>query len=558
MSHHRRLIATAAMLAAGVVAVPSTAAAAAPSPVGAAARPVAAGASALPKALSAGFRTFTSPASDSERGQGVPVGATSSQGVAATPDPTLRVGLTGTTDSAYGLNLVTSVTGAAGVPLTVTVAWGDGSTSTATLTGSGNVTSDHTYPQVGAFKATVTVTDGRGDTVTNSLSGVTAGSDLTPFGPTRLLDTGTGLGAPKAKVGPDSVLRLRIGGNHGIPTGVTAAVLNVTVADPTSSGHLSAYADGTALPATSNINFVAGQTVPNQVVVTVGADGYVDLYNASGGTVNLITDIAGYFSTTAASGYTPITPHRLLDTRKGIRVAQAQVPGHSSITALIAGAHKGVLPATGVTAVALNITASGAKGAGFLSVVPDGVTSITTSNVNFGANQTIANAAIAPVGADGRIRVYNGSALPTDIVVDVVGYYSAASRGAYVPLPPTRLLDTAAPAVSALPGGDYLHLALNVAWANVTSWVLNTTVTDTATGGSLAVGWDPNTQEMYLFGSAGRPATPLYSSLNWTRGETVANLVQARPGPYGLVDFWNTGTGSTDLLVDAFGMYENR
>lgn len=47
------------------------------------------------------------------------------------------------------------------------------------------------------------------------------------------------------------------------------------------------------------------------------------------------------------------------------------------------------------------------------------------------------------------------------------------------------------------------------------------------------------------------------STLNWLRGQTVPNLVQASPGPYGIIDFWNSGTGSVNLVIDAFGYYQN-
>ena len=64
---------------------------------------------------------------------------------------------------------------------------------------------------------------------------------------------------------------------------------------------MTAYADGAARPTASNLNFVPGQTVPNLVVVPVGANGKVDLYNGSGGTVQLVADVEGYDLGTAAT-----------------------------------------------------------------------------------------------------------------------------------------------------------------------------------------------------------------------------------------------------------------
>ncbi|MFJ6758260.1 MULTISPECIES: hypothetical protein [unclassified Streptomyces] len=47
-------------------------------------------------------------------------------------------------------------------------------------------------------------------------------------------------------------------------------------------------------------------------------------------------------------------------------------------------------------------------------------------------------------------------------------------------------------------------------------------------------------------------------TLNWTKGETVANLVRADTGRHGVVDFWNQGWEGTDLVVDLSGFYDTR
>lgn len=50
------------------------------------------------------------------------------------------------------------------------------------------------------------------------------------------------------------------------------------------------------MPNASNVNFAKNQTVPNLAVVPVGSDGKVALRNSStGGTVQLVSDVAGYF-----------------------------------------------------------------------------------------------------------------------------------------------------------------------------------------------------------------------------------------------------------------------
>jgi hypothetical protein len=77
---------------------------------------------------------------------------------------------------------------------------------------------------------------------------------------------------------------------------VAAVVLNVTVTQPATAGNLTVYPDGAALPNSSNLNFVAGQTVPNLVIAPVGANGTVDFYNAAPGTVQIIADVSGWFA----------------------------------------------------------------------------------------------------------------------------------------------------------------------------------------------------------------------------------------------------------------------
>ena len=115
------------------------------------------------------------------------------------------------------------------------------------------------------------------------------------LGPVRLLDTRTALGAAGPVAAGGSVA-LPVTGHGGVPaSGVSAVVLTVTVTQPGRAGYLTAYPDGGARPTVSNLNFTAGQTVPNLVIVPVGADGKIRLYNGSPGTVQLIADIAGYY-----------------------------------------------------------------------------------------------------------------------------------------------------------------------------------------------------------------------------------------------------------------------
>jgi hypothetical protein len=85
-------------------------------------------------------------------------------------------------------------------------------------------------------------------------------------------------------------------GVGGVPaTGVSAVVVNITATEPTAGSYLTAFPTGTAKPLASNLNFGPGQTIPNLVVVKLGAGGKFSLYNAVGST-HVIADVVGWYS----------------------------------------------------------------------------------------------------------------------------------------------------------------------------------------------------------------------------------------------------------------------
>lgn len=88
---------------------------------------------------------------------------------------------------------------------------------------------------------------------------------------------------------------LAAGQNRVIPLGLPAttkgAVVNLTVTAPKAAGHLKAWASG-ATPAASVVNYAAGQTIANQVVVPV-ANGSITV--VSHAEAHLVVDLAGFY-----------------------------------------------------------------------------------------------------------------------------------------------------------------------------------------------------------------------------------------------------------------------
>ncbi|MFD7624427.1 PKD domain-containing protein [Streptomyces sp. NPDC059851] len=517
-------------------------------------------------------KTFHSPAERSVRKslrttKGQTSGATPQADAAPQADtavsagnPDLAVVLNAKPTSAHGIELQSSIVSAPGVSLKVTYDWGDGSVDVVDGTPDLETTQQHRYAELGEYNVKVTVTDATNQVaVVNELPLSTIGSDFTPHTPTRLLDTRSGIGAAKAKVAPYTSARVKIAGNAKIPAGASAVALNVTVTNTTSGGHVTAFASGGKRPTTSNLNFEPGQTVPNMVIVPVGKDGYVELYNGGWESVDLLADVTGYFTRSASSGYSPMTPTRFVDTREGLGTSWGQVPGQGTFGTQISGL-RGV--PGGITAVALNVTVTNPREDGHLTVFPSDVQQVpTTSNLNFRAGQTIANSVIVPVGADGSIKVRNGAWAGVDVIVDVVGYYSPDSQGAYMSVAPNRMIDTRDPEWGSepLPGRYYLWQPISHKEQGIAGYVMNTTVTSPAEAGFLSVAPDPNTPDQYFNNTAVEPARPTASSLNWAANKTVANMVQASSGgPNGVVDFWNQSWGPIHLIVDIFGYYETK
>lgn len=123
-------------------------------------------------------------------------------------------------------------------------------------------------------------------------TGATTG--LAPNMPFRIWDTRF-FGQKPQPVGPGSFLSVGID-NFMINGSAkpVSAIMNVTVTGPTAGGYLTVYPDGSVRPTASNLNFVAGETVPNLVSSTLGPNG-VFFYNGSAGTTNVVVDLDGLF-----------------------------------------------------------------------------------------------------------------------------------------------------------------------------------------------------------------------------------------------------------------------
>lgn len=400
-----------------------------------------------------------------------------------------------------------------------------------------------------SYTFTVAATTAFGTGAASAPSGpVTPVVGFTSFVPTRLLDTrpdhttvdgqfnGTGLREPA------STTALTVLGRGGIAADAAAVVLNVTVTEAQAPGYVTAYPCGGDVPTASNVNYVLGSTIPNAVVVKVGANGQVCFFTQAA--VHLVVDANGYFP--AGSSLTPLVPGRLLDSRPGRPTFDGQASGAGvrpagSITQIPVAGRAGV-PAD-AAAVALNVTVTEAHDVGYITVYPCGSDAPLASNLNYTAGATIANAAVTKVGAGGMVCVYTQA--PIHLVVDVNGFVPTGAT--LVPMIPARLLETRSGHSTAdgLSNGIGKRdpgsvTVVNVAGratipAGASAVVLNVTVTESAAPGYATVypcGGDP----------------PTASNLNYGTGTTIANAVITRIGADGTVCIFTQS--ATHLIAD--------
>ena len=211
----------------------------------------------------------------------------------------------------------------------------------------------------------------------------------------------------------------------------------------------------------------------------------------------------------SSDGFVPLVPARLLDTRPGQPTIDCAFAGAGRVggtSVALTVANRGGVPAD-ASAVVLNLTATDATTAGFVTAFPCGGGIPLASNLNFVARETRANAAIVEVGAGGAVCIFSN--VPAHLIADVTGYFTASAS--FEPLGPQRQYDSRNLSSSALPGGSVVSVGLPIG-ANDAA-VLNVTVVGDAAAGYATV---------YPCDSL-----PTASNVNFRGGEAAANLVVA-------------------------------
>lgn len=201
----------------------------------------------------------------------------------------------------------------------------------------------------------------------------------------------------------------------------SGVILQLTATEPAGSGYLTAYQGGQTLPPTSNVNFNAGETISNRVMVPVGTDGRVVIHRGGFSRLHVVVDQVGWVGTAARSvgALHAVAPARLLDSR-----LDGSALGSGSRVSIPVAGRAGVPSMQSATerpqAVLLNLTVTNTSAYSWL-VAYSSRSQPPTSDLNWAGGEDRANLVLAPLAPDGTVTIYNSNGT-TDLVIDVLGW----------------------------------------------------------------------------------------------------------------------------------------
>ncbi|HMV87962.1 MAG TPA: putative Ig domain-containing protein [Blastocatellia bacterium] len=318
----------------------------------------------------------------------------------------------------------------------------------------------------GTFNFTIRATDANGCFGERQYTVTVNGNGLQFYplsSPLRLLDTRAGQAgcdAPGAPIAGGTSRTQTAAGRtcNGltIPANAKALTGNITTVQ-SGGGFLTLYPGDAAQPLVANSNYGPSEIVNNVFTVGLGTSGpdagAFKIFALN--TTEVVVDVTGYYAPPGAGGlyFHPLPkPVRLLETRAGFGGCfnpGAALPGDADTMQQARGVCDGVTIPPAAQAIVGNATTVGPQGGGFLTLFPANAVRPLAASSNYLAGQVMNAPFTTGLSATGAFKIYTTA--QTDLVVDVLGYYSPESLDAngagllFNPLPkPVRLLETRA------------------------------------------------------------------------------------------------------------------
>jgi hypothetical protein len=233
-----------------------------------------------------------------------------------------------------------------------------------------------------------------------------------------------------------------------IPAQAQALTGNVTTVN-SGGGFLTLYPSDAQQPTVASTNYGVNEIINNVFTVGLGADGAFKIFAFN--TTDVVVDVTGYYAPPNTGGlyFHPLpSPVRLLETRAG--QTGCLTPG-APLTGNLDATQQAISPCTGIPAAARaivgNATTVGPQGPGFLTLFPADAARPLVASSNYNTGQVVNGPFTVGLAANGQFKIYTFAT--TDLVVDVLGYYSTEANDAngagllFTPLAhPVRLLET--------------------------------------------------------------------------------------------------------------------
>jgi hypothetical protein len=351
-----------------------------------------------------------------------------------------------------------------------------------------------------------------------------------------------------------------------IPASAKAITGNITTVQ-SGGGFLTLYPSNAAQPLVANSNYAPNEIVHNVFTVGLGTDGAFKIFAQN--TTDVVVDVTGYYAPPGAANSGGLYFHplpktiRLLETRAGFTgctTPGVPLTGNTDTSQLARLTCDGVTIPAAAQAITGNATTVNPQGPGFpfLTLFPADAAKPLVASSNYLPGQVMNAPFTVGLSASGEFKI--SPTTQTDLVIDVLGYYSAEVadvNGAgllFNPLSkPVRLLETRAgftgcstPNTALTGGSTRTQMARGVCdgvtiAANAQGLIGNATVVSPQNGGFLTF-WPSDATQ------------PLVASSNFT-----ADLVFNRHFTVGLGNadgafkiFSSTGV---DLVIDVSGFF---
>ena len=240
-------------------------------------------------------------------------------------------------------------------------------------------------------------------------SGSPTGTPYTAVADSRVVNTITGVGTAKGRIGQaarDVVL-------GGLPATAAAVAVEVTGVKPTNTSSLQVYSSDLGTPSAGVLRMKPGQSATNLVITKLGSDHGFKL-RTSLGNADVVVDLLGYYDSSSTGLYRPVLPQRLFGP---VSLGQGATRDAKAL-----GSSEGFGIPVNTTALVLDTIVAGPTADDYLTTYVPGTFPGTTT-VSLLRGKLASGPSQTKPSAGGSVRVRNAYGTGR-VDLDLFGYYA--------------------------------------------------------------------------------------------------------------------------------------